>query len=170
MKILEGKRAVLRPYRTERECVLPQRGQNVKPLEPMDCPIMEQKIAGCLPAEIQNAQMRKPVEGKCHRISDSEMQKPVEFLSRSNFLEVSCVELQAPIECIPQQLSETEQKNLAMENITAAPLQPVRAQVIPASPEWGQTLDETTSGMTGREKRKWLAENILHMTGEGGNV
>lgn len=170
MKIIEGKQAVLRPYRTERQCVLPQKGQKVIPLEPVDCPIMEQKMAGCLPAEIQNVQIREPVEGNFRRISDAEMQKPVEFLSQSNCLEVSCVELQAPIECVPQKLSETGQTNLAMENITVAPLQPVRAQIIPASPEWGQTLDERTSGMSGREKRKWLAENILHMTGEGGNI
>ena len=170
MKIIEGKQAVLRPYRTEQECVLPQRGQSVRPLEPVDCPITERKLAGCVPAEVQNAKMQEPVEGIFRRIPDAEMQKPVEFLSQSNYLDVSCVEVQAPIECIPQKLPETEQKNLAMENITIAPLQPVRAQVISASPEWRQLLDGTTSGMSVREKRKLLAENILHMTEEGGNI
>lgn len=198
MKIIEGKQAVLRPYRTEKECVRPHRGQNALTVEPMVCTVTELPTAGAAPRKIPDAEIHKPVEGNPRTISDAEMRKPVECNpqmisyapvqkpiesvsqvildaqvqepSESVSQVVSGTEgtvsraevVQASIECVPQRAAGTELKEIT--NLNPRPLHAAEAQVIPALPEWGKILDEATSGMSGRKKRKRLAETILHMT------
>ncbi|MDE6852652.1 MAG: hypothetical protein K2J67_09235 [Lachnospiraceae bacterium] len=166
MKMIEGKQAVLRPYRRETDCVLSQRVLNVQPLEPVICPVAECSTAQWISGSVSDAETQKPVEYVSRKISDTELQRPVECVPRR----MSDMGLQEPIECIPKRIPVSEEQTLRAavqapvacipQTASGRSLQPARAQVIPATPEWGQTLEET---MSGRKKRKWLAETILHM-------
>ncbi len=130
MKIIEGKQAVLHPYRTSVTNV---------------------------PRRISDSEMRRPVEVNISRVTDADLQKPVYGTPRKATESVGMVfpmETRTPVDCTLQTASERT-------------LQPVRAQVDPVSPEWGQMWNENTNGMSGRKKRKWLADladNIMHMT------
>ena len=60
---------------------------------------------------------------------------------------------------VPVQAETTTQ----IADFAAKPLQTTTAQIIPATQELGQLLDETRSKTSDFKKKQRFAENILHM-------
>lgn len=154
MKIVEGKQAVLKPYRTEKTCILPREGQTVLPLEPVD--IIMRKPVKCETQTLQGAgeiiqhvETKTPRDCILRKVSEADMQKPVECFIR----EIPDVKIHSAIESAAH-----------IDDITINSLQTTKAQVISATPELEQMMEETEPKMPGLKKRKWFADKILHIT------
>lgn len=149
VKIVEGKRAVLKPYRTERDCILPRQGQTALPLEPMVCPVREPQTVTCSSAALSDARIQVPKAGILRRVSEADMQKPVE--------------------CITQEIPDVRMHSamgsaVHVEDITINDLQTTEAQMIPATPDLEQMMEETEPKMSRLKKKKGFADKIFHIT------
>lgn len=145
MKIIEGKQAVLRPYQTEKECVLPMREQIVSPLKPVEC---KPRMIPCTGEIIRHVETQEPKDCILRRVSEGDMQKPVER-SAQEILDITP----------PATTFATD-----IDDITINHLQTTEAQVIPATPELEQMMEKTESGMSRMKKKKWFADTILGIT------
>lgn len=149
VKIVEGKQAVLKPYLTEKECILPRQGQTASPLKPIACPVKEPQMLTCSSVTLSDARIRVPKAGKFRKVSEADMQKPVE--------------------CIIQEIPDVRM-HLAMgsaahvDDITINNLQTTEAQMIPATPDLEHMMEETEPKMSQLKKKKGFADKIFHIT------
>ncbi|MDE6566420.1 MAG: hypothetical protein K2K70_01655 [Lachnospiraceae bacterium] len=149
MKIIEGKQAVLKPYRTEEECVLPIQGQIALPLKPATCPVMEPQTVTCSSVALSDAKIQEPKDCILRKVSEADMQKPVERFTQ----EIPDARMQLATESA-----------LQIDDITINNLQTTEAQVIPATPELEQMMEGTEPKMSRWKKKKWFADTIMHIT------
>lgn len=156
MKIVEGKQAVLQPYRTEKECVRPKRGQTVLPLEPVACPVRKLSTAICSSVRLSDAR---------EIIRHTETQVPKDCVLQT----VSEIEMHKPVECPSQEIPDIVVQSVTesashIDDITIKNLQTTAAQVISATPELERMMQETESGMSRMKKKRWFADTILRIT------
>lgn len=159
MKIIEGKQAVLKPYRTEKGCVLPREGRTALPLKLATCPVMELSAATCSSVDLSDAKIRRPVAYASHEIPDIVMREPIDCGT----------EMHKPVKCSTQEISDivmrpTVKSATHIDDITIKNLQTREAQVIPATPELERMMEETEPKMSGLKKKKCFADTILHIT------
>lgn len=165
MRIIEGKQAVLRSYRTERECVLPKRGQTVLPLEPVACPMRDPSTAACSPVTVSDGNICRPAAHEFREVSDANIRRPVAYESR----EISDADMHRPVERSMQEIPDVVMRSATesvshIDDIIINKLQTTEAQVIPATPELEQIMGGTEARMPRMKKRKWFADKILHIT------
>ena len=142
MKITEGKQAVLRSYK-EGQYLQPKQAEPLRCLAPEAYTGQTLSAAQCIPKTVYTAKMRVP--------SDC---VPIEVSPDSSVRFADCVRDTAPV-TVPQELQP--------EQVTARTPVTNQVQPVSATPELGEMLDETASGLSGMEKKKWFAEAVLHM-------
>lgn len=149
MKIVEGKQAVLKPYRTEKECAQPKQGKAALPLELVACPVKGPQTVTCSSVTLSDAKIQVPKDCILRKVSEADMQKPVECFTQ----EILDVRMQSAIGSAAH-----------IDDVTINKLQTTEAQVIPATPELERMMEETEPKMSRLKKKKSFADKILHIT------
>lgn len=163
MKIIEGKPAAV---------------LNVEFQEPIESTTFETpEIAAKKPVEytpqaLKDENMKEPVRCVPRRIFDRDIRGPVENVPKqASYLGMGKSELEfmeSADTIIPASFDEVAaiqaETTVQMEDFDVKPLQATMAQVVPATQELGQLLDETRSRKSDLKKRQRFAENILHIT------
>lgn len=155
MKIIEGKTAA----------VLDAELQEPVEYAAYEIPVIAaKKPEEYTPQALEDAEMKVPVRCVPRRIFDRDIRKPVDSVPK----QASDLEMRNPMNrTIPARLDEAApvQAETATQiaDYAAEPLQTTMAQVVPATQELGQFLDETRFRRSDLKKRQRFAENILHI-------